>query len=768
MKNSFFKIVILTVLILNLSVMTAFAGVNEFPELLDWFKDKEYGKIDEFIYDDQTGIIESTAACDITVHDDAPLWEASPYMLSNCSGVVFPFDDVLFNGSAGDELSEEYMEFASSMAPYPLMRLGYGNNANMLTLIGPQEKRSVGKCVLSEEDQEIYMAVEPRHRTLNGETLAKTGPLEMIEAAEAMNPDVRFTLIMSFVYATPEDNANFVRFLMDDPDESVWGQMRAEYGHPEPVKLHSIEIGNEVYIRNSYGEEEDKRQVEFYARMFKAHADAIAQYHPEVGCSICLMCMDGEAHEVWNVPMIKELGPYIMEKYDENNRFVSLHHYYSGYEMAYTQNRIQVCINSLNEILGEGHGIRGLFSEHSKWASDWIAPTTLESGLATCQFLNRMYQWDYFTSYAAHYFCWHSHNLWNSFRRSPRDDTLVRSGPDYMYNVYLDNLGDRVFRSEVVTLDDSEIGDINSTRQLYSVCAMGKGTNELKLIMANRAPNTDIDLNFNFDSGNSYTLVCEETLTAPNIYSFPYSADTQDIFTHTETEKNETGFTSYKMPPKSMVVLTLKSNKAIAALGGGDASDGGEAVYDGEKMFCDIDNHWASNEINLLAADGILNGKSDMLFCPNDRITRAEFAAVMSRVLKLEDFSGEMTFTDVREDSQYEKSVNAVAASGYMRGDGSGCFHPDDGVTMSEAVAAVSRALRSDTFEYDVDNAADILSGVTFDGELTDWERECFAVLIHGGLFSKLYEERMVLRDREISRAEAAVLLYRLKKAKGV
>lgn len=95
-------------------------------------------------------------------------------------------------------------------------------------------------------------------------------------------------------------------------------------------------------------------------------------------------------------------------------------------------------------------------------------------------------------------------------------------------------------------------------------------------------------------------------------------------------------------------------------------------------------------------------------------------------------------------------------------------FAPDDGVTMSEAVAAVSRALRSDTFEYDVDNAADILSGVIFDGELTDWERECFAVLIHGGLFSKLYEERTVLKDREISRAEAAVLLYRLKKAKGV
>lgn len=768
MIYKFIKICISAALIFTLSVTPVLAGKNEFPEIMDWFKHEQYDKVDEFIYDDQTGKIESTAQCDITVADDAPLWEASPYMLSSCAGAHWPFDGALFNGSVGNELSEEFKEFAPTMAQYPIMRIGYGNTSNMLTMVGPMEKRSVGECVLSEEDKEIWNACEPRHRGLEPARLTKNGPMEIVEASEAMNPDIEFTFCLSYIYATPEDNANFVRFLMDDPKESEWGALRAEYGHPEPVKVHSLELGNEVYTRKSYGEEEDKRQTDFYIRMFKEHADAIYKYHPEVGLSVCLMCMDGEAHEVWNVPVMKELGPYLIEKYDENNRWVSLHHYYSGYEMGYTQNRIQVQIDTLNELFGEGHHIRGLFSEHSKWASDWIAPTTLESGLATCQFLNRMFQWDELTSAVTQYFDWHSQNLWNSFRRSERDGTLVRSGPDYMYKMYIANLGDRVFRSEVLTLDDSEIGDINSSRQLYSVCAMGKGKNEMKLIMANRAGNTDIDLKFNFNSGNKYTLISEEVLTAPNIYSFPYSADTQDIFETSKTEKNVSNFSDYKMPAKSMVVLTLKSDKTIAQLGDTHDSSDGEAVYEGEQGFEDIENHWANNEINLLYADGKLSGKEEGLFCPDEKITRAEFAAMMCKTLGLEESSAELYMSDVQAGSWYEKPVNAVAANGYMRGNGDGSFAPEKPITLSEAAASISRALRANTSEYDVEDSSRILSGVSFASQPSEWEQECFAVLISGNLFSKFYEERIVDKDRDITRAEAAVLLYRLKNAKGI
>lgn len=767
MNKFFYRSCVCAVLITALSFTGAYAGVNEHPQLMEWFKEENYEAIDKFIYDDQTGKIESTSQCEITVADDIPLWEASPYMLSNCTGVVWPFDDALFNGSEGLEISDEFKEFAPTMAQYPIMRIGFGNNANMLKLIGPMSQRTIGECVLTEEEQEIYMAAEPRHRSLEPDRVQKTGLLEMIEAAELMNPDIQFTLILSFVYATPEDNANLMKFLMDDPKESHWGALRAEYGHPAPVKVHSVELGNEVYIRKSYGEEEDKRQVDFYVKMFKAHADAMRQYYPDIGCSICLMCMDGEAHEIWNIPVLEQLGPYLMENYDENNRWISLHHYYSGYEMGYTQNRIQVMIDSLREMFGEEHHIRALFSEHSKWASDWIAPTTLESGLATCQFLNRMYQWDEMTSAVAHYFDWHSQNLWNTFRRSNKDGTLVRSGPDYMYKMYMENLGDRVFRSEVATLDDSEIGDINSSRQLYSVCAMGKGKNEMKLIMANRANNTDIDLKFNFNSGNGYTLIGEEIMTAPNIYSFPYSADTQDIFDITKTEKNIPNFSEYKMPAKAMVVLTLKSNKPIADIGGSNALDE-EPVYEGEEVFNDIYNHWARNEINLLAQDGIINGTEEGSFRPDDKITRAEFAVLLSRIFNSDEDFSDKYISDVDNGEWYAGGVKKAVADGYMRGYGDGTFRPDREITLSEAVGAVYRALSDAAAEFDIDDYDIILEGVRFDSVLTDWEKECFASLIASNLFSKFYEERTVEKERAVTRAEAAVLLHRLKTAKGV
>ena len=158
MTGKLLRCALAAVLIFILSATPALAGPNQFPEVVSWFKEKSYDKVDEFIYDDQTNNILSTAQCDISVHDADPLWEASPYMLSNCSGVVFSFDDLFYNGSVGTELSDEYKNFAPTMAQYPIMRLGFGNNANMLKLVGPLEQRTAGECVLTPEEQEKFDA----------------------------------------------------------------------------------------------------------------------------------------------------------------------------------------------------------------------------------------------------------------------------------------------------------------------------------------------------------------------------------------------------------------------------------------------------------------------------------------------------------------------------------------------------------------------------------------------------------------------------------
>lgn len=51
--------------------------------------------------------------------------------------------------------------------------------------------------------------------------------------------------------------------------------------------------------------------------------------------------------------------------------------------------------------------------------------------------------------------------------------------------------------------------------------------------------------------------------------------------------------------------------------------------------FKDInDTHWAYNAIQLLSSNGIIRGYKDNTFKPNYPITRAEFSAMLSRILK--------------------------------------------------------------------------------------------------------------------------------------
>ena len=49
--------------------------------------------------------------------------------------------------------------------------------------------------------------------------------------------------------------------------------------------------------------------------------------------------------------------------------------------------------------------------------------------------------------------------------------------------------------------------------------------------------------------------------------------------------------------------------------------------------FSDTAGHWAEAAIDKVAAAGLMNGKSERTFAPNDVLTRAELAAVLARLL---------------------------------------------------------------------------------------------------------------------------------------
>lgn len=116
--------------------------------------------------------------------------------------------------------------------------------------------------------------------------------------------------------------------------------------------------------------------------------------------------------------------------------------------------------------------------------------------------------------------------------------------------------------------------------------------------------------------------------------------------------------------------------------------------------FADVyENDWYANYIGYLEQYKVMTGDPDGSFRPNDPITRAEFAAVASRFDDLT--KGESMFSDVPETHWAYDYINFAAAKGWVTGYPDGTFKPEKNVSRCEVVTITCRLLeRSADHDY--------------------------------------------------------------------
>lgn len=129
---------------------------------------------------------------------------------------------------------------------------------------------------------------------------------------------------------------------------------------------------------------------------------------------------------------------------------------------------------------------------------------------------------------------------------------------------------------------------------------------------------------------------------------------------------------------------------------------------DGPDAFSDDDGSWAEADINALAAAGIMRGcdpPTNRRVCPDALVTRAEVAAMVRRALHLPD--GPDAFSD-DDGSWAESDINALAAAGVTKGCNPAMYCPDRNMLRDEAA----------TFIVRVD---DLVGRLTSQGALPPW-----------------------------------------------
>lgn len=111
-----------------------------------------------------------------------------------------------------------------------------------------------------------------------------------------------------------------------------------------------------------------------------------------------------------------------------------------------------------------------------------------------------------------------------------------------------------------------------------------------------------------------------------------------------------------------------------------------------ETLYVDTNNHWAKLSINALTKTGLIEGYDDNYFRPDKKITREEVCKVLSKIKEIKPKKlGKCGFDDVKEtDWSYKYIINLLEA-GVIEGYGDGTFRPQNTITRAEIAVMLTR-----------------------------------------------------------------------------
>ncbi|MNC16286.1 Endoglucanase precursor [compost metagenome] len=116
------------------------------------------------------------------------------------------------------------------------------------------------------------------------------------------------------------------------------------------------------------------------------------------------------------------------------------------------------------------------------------------------------------------------------------------------------------------------------------------------------------------------------------------------------------------------------------------------AVWAYDKTYADVPaDHWAYNAIHILTAKHVIQGMTENTFVPSEKVTRAQFAALLAKALHLTD-GGPAPFADVAADRWYSGKVAAAYTAGLITGRSGEQFAPNEAITRQEMAVMLAKA----------------------------------------------------------------------------
>jgi parallel beta-helix repeat protein len=177
--------------------------------------------------------------------------------------------------------------------------------------------------------------------------------------------------------------------------------------------------------------------------------------------------------------------------------------------------------------------------------------------------------------------------------------------------------------------------------------------------------------------------------------------------------------------------------------------------------FSDLDGHWAAAFVEALVNKGFISGFPDGTFRPATPITRAQYAALITKTFQLPASNNLNRFKDVRTDFWAASAIASAADAGFLSGFPDGTFRPGQNLTKVQAIVSIVNGLK---FTGSNPNGLNVYSDRA---QIPSYATNAVTVATQKLLIVNYPQIELLEPLREITRAEVAALIYQALVSRG-
>lgn len=178
------------------------------------------------------------------------------------------------------------------------------------------------------------------------------------------------------------------------------------------------------------------------------------------------------------------------------------------------------------------------------------------------------------------------------------------------------------------------------------------------------------------------------------------------------------------------------------------------------KTIKDVESdYWAYKEINQMILDGYMDVDAEGYFRPEESMTRVEFVDALIKVLGNENLQIKVgnKYKDINTSTPGYQSILRSDQIGLVYGYPDKTFKPERNMTRAETTSVVSHITKDASYDKSV------LNQFKDKNAIPNWAIRSYAKAIKYGLYVNYPDELMLTPKSDLTRAEGAVLLAKIK-----